>query len=61
MQLQMTQTELHPRVAPPGRCPHCGEAVIAPLASEFVDSGEIRHHWACDDCGQVFSTTLTLD
>jgi hypothetical protein len=42
-------------------CPACGEAVIAAQASEFIDTGEIRHHWVCDDCGQAFSTTVTLD
>jgi transposase-like protein len=43
------------------RCPSCGEYVVAAQASEFIDTGEIRHHWACDDCGQAFSTTVTLD
>jgi hypothetical protein len=34
--------------------------VVAAQASEFVDTGEIRHHWTCDDCGEVFSTTVTV-
>lgn len=38
------------------RCPACGGLLVAPLQSEFVESGEIRHHWECDDCG-CFSTT----
>lgn len=42
-------------------CPACGESVVAAQASEFIDTGEIRHHWLCDDCGQAFSTTVTLD
>jgi transposase-like protein len=41
-------------------CPSCRAQVIAANASEFIDTGEIRHHWTCDDCGQVFSTTVTL-
>ena len=40
------------------RCPLCHERVVAPEMSEFVDSGQIRHHWACDGCGSVFSTTV---
>jgi hypothetical protein len=40
------------------RCPLCHERVVAPEMSEFVDSGQIRHHWACDGCGSVFSTAL---
>jgi transposase-like protein len=43
------------------RCPSCDEYVVAAHSSEFVDTGEIRHHWVCDDCGQAFSTTVTLD
>jgi uncharacterized protein with PIN domain len=42
------------------RCPTCGEPVVAAQAAEFVDTGEIRHHWVCDDCGQAFSTTVTF-
>jgi hypothetical protein len=33
---------------------------VAAQASEFVDTGEIRHHFTCDDCGEVFSTTVTV-
>jgi uncharacterized protein with PIN domain len=40
------------------RCPLCHERVVAPEMSEFVDSGQIRHHWACDSCGSVFSTAV---
>ena len=40
------------------RCPLCHERVVAPEMSEFVESGEIRHHWACDSCGSVFSTAI---
>lgn len=42
------------------RCPACGETVVAAQASEFVDSGEVRHHWTCDDCGHGFSTTIVI-
>jgi hypothetical protein len=43
------------------RCPACGEGVVAARASEFIDTGEIRHHWVCDECAQAFVTTVTLD
>jgi hypothetical protein len=45
----------------PGHCPHCGDWLIAPVSSEFVAGGEIRHHWDCDSCGENSSTTLDLD
>src|SRR4051812_38672640 len=42
-------------------CPHCNECAIAPEASEFVESREIRHHWHCDACAHVFCTEVRLD
>jgi predicted RNA-binding Zn-ribbon protein involved in translation (DUF1610 family) len=44
----------------PARCPQCGDLMVAPLVSEFVDEGEIRHHWACEACGQTSVTTIAL-
>jgi hypothetical protein len=42
------------------RCPHCGDWMVAPVSSEFVEGGEIRHHWECDACGQYSSTSIPL-
>lgn len=41
-------------------CPQCGDAMVAPLSSEFVEGGEIRHHWECDSCGELSSTSIPL-
>jgi len=41
-------------------CPRCGDRMVAPESSEFVDRGEIRHHWVCDACGQDFETSVIL-
>ncbi len=57
----MTGSPANPFLSTMPRCPACGEYVVAAQASEFIDTGEIRHHWTCDDCGQAFSTTVTLD
>ena len=46
--------------ATPARCPHCGDLMIASVHSEFVEGGEIRHHWECDACGQASSTSIPL-
>ncbi len=46
--------------ASPARCLHCGDLMIAPVLSEFVERGEIRHHWECDACGQRYSNTIRL-
>lgn len=46
--------------AAPARCPHCGNPMVAPVCSEFVEGGEIRHHWECDACGESSSTSIPL-
>lgn len=46
--------------AAPIACPHCGNCMVAPASSEFVEGGEIRHHWDCESCGESSSTTYTL-
>lgn len=42
-------------------CPHCGAAVLAPETSEFIGARQVRHTWACDDCGQDFRTAIRID
>ena len=44
--------------AAPTHCPHCGDLMVAPISSEFVEGGEIRHHWECDACGEPSSTFI---
>lgn len=46
--------------AAPMRCPHCGDIMVAPVSSEFVEGGEIRHHWECEACGEPSSTSIPL-
>jgi len=46
--------------AGPARCTHCGDLMVAPVASEFVQGGEIRHYWECDACGEPSSSAIPL-
>jgi hypothetical protein len=46
--------------AAPTQCPLCTDVMVAPFMSEFVEGGEIRHHWACDACGQYSCTSIPL-
>lgn len=39
------------------RCVRCGDAIIAPEWSEYVDEGHILNLWACPNCGCRFETT----
>jgi len=45
----------------PMRCSHCGDPMIAPMVSEFVEGGEIRHYWECDTCGEPSSTSIEFN
>ena len=44
----------------PARCPYCDDWMVAPIHSEFVVGGEIRHHWECDACGQASLSAIPL-
>jgi hypothetical protein len=61
MQLQSTALLAAIRsFSSPVRCPHCDDWMVAPVVSEFVEGGEIRHHWECDACGQASSISIPL-
>jgi len=47
--------------AAPTRCPYCGDRMVAPVVSEFVEGGTIRHHWECDACGKASNILIRLD
>jgi hypothetical protein len=34
-------------------CPICEQMVVAPLHSEYHETGSIVQHWVCEDCGSV--------
>ncbi len=42
-------------------CAACGERLIAPTASAFVEGGEIRHTWECEDCGATSHSSISLE
>jgi len=42
-------------------CPHCGTTLLAPETSEFLGPREVRHTWACDECGHDFRTAIRID
>jgi len=62
MQLQEYSAKLSATrtFAAPIRCPLCNDFLVAPIASEFIEGDEIRHHWECEACGQPFSTCVPL-
>jgi predicted RNA-binding Zn-ribbon protein involved in translation (DUF1610 family) len=62
----MTTLTATPFTSAPARvhlhaCPSCGAAALAPKTSEFLGEREVRHTWACDDCGHDFRTAIRID
>ena len=55
MYLHHYRAKLFRAFTAPTRCPHCDDLMVAPVSSEFVEGGEIRHHWECDSCGELSS------
>lgn len=51
-----------PRLDNVGRanCPRCGSVVHVAERSAFNLAGRIRHSWACDECGEEFSTSISV-
>jgi hypothetical protein len=39
-------------------CNQCGEALIAPAWSEYLDHRRIRHFWSCDNCDFRYETLV---
>jgi hypothetical protein len=58
MYLHHCRAEFFRAFTAPTRCPHCDDPMVAPVSSEFVEGGEIRHHWECDSCGELSSTAI---
>jgi hypothetical protein len=58
MYLHHCRAEFFRAFTAPTRCPHCDDLMVAPVSSEFVEGGEIRHHWECDSCGELSSTAI---
>jgi NAD-dependent SIR2 family protein deacetylase len=42
------------------RCVRCGDSLIAPEWSEYVNKGHIVNLWACPNCGCRFETTANF-
>jgi ribosomal protein S27AE len=58
---QAPTTRLHPvaKLRRP-KCPRCGSVVLVAEESRFNARGRVDHTWSCDDCGNVFLTSIRL-
>ena len=58
MYLHHCMAKLFRSFVAPTRFADCHDLMVAPVSSEFVEGGEIRHHWECDSCGELSSTSI---
>lgn len=42
------------------KCPRCGSVLLVAEESRFDGRGRVDHDWSCDDCGNVFGTSIRL-
>lgn len=42
------------------KCPRCGSVLLVAEESRFNAQGRIDHDWSCDDCGNLFVTSISL-
>jgi hypothetical protein len=45
-------------VAKKNRCPQCGEWLLAPDWSEYLNERRVRHTWSCEACSYAFETDV---
>lgn len=45
-------------VAKKNQCPQCGEGLLAPDWSEYLNERRVRHTWSCEACGYAFETDV---
>ena len=43
------------------RCIHCGQTLVAPLVSEFVNNNELRQLFSCRNCDYEFEMLIHTD
>ena len=42
-------------------CAQCGDRLLMPEWSEYVDERRVRHLWECEACGYAFETTVSYE
>jgi hypothetical protein len=47
-------------VRPSLNCAQCGDRLLAPEWSEYLDAQRVRHLWACEGCGYAFETLVVF-
>ena len=57
----MTSIESPHRFACTARCSRCGQELVAPVLSEYVDTNEVRQLFSCGNCDYEFEMLIQVD
>ncbi|MCX7310517.1 MAG: hypothetical protein NTV56_02070 [Alphaproteobacteria bacterium] len=58
MELRIRNAPALRRSRPVVPCAQCGDILLAPEWSEYLDDRHVRHLWSCDACGYEFETEV---
>jgi hypothetical protein len=58
MELRPPPSRQFVHARPVTECAQCGERIVAPEWSEYLDDGRVRHLWVCTACDYQFETTV---
>jgi hypothetical protein len=58
MELRTRKRADFARSRPVVECAQCGEELLIPEWSEYLDDRRARHLWCCEACGYSFETTV---
>ena len=61
MPLTVPMTYFHESYFGRPSCPKCGDLLMAPEASEYRGSHNIRHAWFCERCDYRFETLIAFE
>jgi transcription elongation factor Elf1 len=56
--MRVNDTPAHACLYPVIKCARCGERLVAPEWSQYVDERRVRHVWKCEPCGYSFEATI---
>jgi hypothetical protein len=60
MSLSASHTSRFIHSRPTIECGKCGEQLLVPERSEYIDECSVRHFWVCEACDCAFETTTRM-
>jgi len=58
LQVAVPMSYVHERYFGRPSCAKCGELLMAPESSQYLNDSDIRHRWVCDGCNYRCETLI---